>query len=92
MTLKGAIDQLVELRDHALMPKFFRPYFDKVIETIISDAVSVKNGQWKCSDDMYETAICSCCGWDTTEPYEHIRLWFKFCPNCGARMGGEQDG
>lgn len=45
-----------------------------------------KVGKWKCSDDMYETAICSVCGWDTTEPCEHIRLWFKYCPNCGARM------
>lgn len=50
-----------------------------------------KNGKWLCSDDLYETAVCSCCGWDTTEPWQHIKSWFEFCPHCGADMRGEQD-
>ena len=45
-----------------------------------------KRGKWLCSDDMYETAICSCCGWNSEEAWENIRKWFKYCPNCGARM------
>ena len=51
-----------------------------------------KTGKWICSDDLYETAVCLCCGWDTTEPWQHIKSWFKFCPHCGADMRGEQDG
>lgn len=43
-------------------------------------------GKWLCSDDLYETAVCSCCGWDTTEPWQHIKSWFEFCPHCGADM------
>ena len=50
-----------------------------------------KTGKWICSDDLYETAVCSCCGWDTTEPWQHIKSWFEFCPHCGADMRGEQD-
>ena len=50
-----------------------------------------KKGKWLCSDDLYETAVCSCCGWDTTEPWQHIKSWFEFCPHCGADMRGEQD-
>lgn len=50
-----------------------------------------KTGRWNCSDDMYESAVCSICGWDTTEPWDHIRHWFNYCPNCGADMRGEQD-
>ena len=50
------------------------------------DAVPVRHGRWNCSDDVYETAICSCCGWDTTEPWVHIKEWFQFCPHCGADM------
>lgn len=34
MTLNGAIMQLVELRENSMMPVFFKPYLDKVIETI----------------------------------------------------------
>ena len=45
-----------------------------------------KTGRWNCSDDMYESAVCSVCGWDTTEPWDHIRHWFNYCPNCGADM------
>jgi hypothetical protein len=50
------------------------------------DAVPVVHGRWNCSDDAYESAVCSACGWDTTEPWAYIKEWFKFCPNCGARM------
>ena len=45
-----------------------------------------KRGRWNCSDDMYESAVCSVCGWDTTEPWDHIRHWFNYCPHCGADM------
>lgn len=34
MTLNGAIMQLVEMRENSMMPICFKPYFDKVIETI----------------------------------------------------------
>lgn len=45
-----------------------------------------KMGKWKCSDDMYETAICSCCGYDTNEPWGWTREHFMFCPNCGEKL------
>lgn len=50
--------------------------------------VKRKTGKWICSDDLYETAVCSCCGWDTTEPWQHIKSWFEFCPHCGTDMRG----
>ena len=53
------------------------------------DAVPVVHGRWNCSDDAYESAVCSACGWDTTEPWAYIKEWFKFCPNCGASMDGK---
>ena len=34
MTLNGAIMQLVEMRENSMMPEVFKPYFDKVIETV----------------------------------------------------------
>ena len=55
------------------------------------DAVPVKHGRWNCSDDVYENAVCSVCGWDTTEPWVHIKEWFQFCPNCGADMRKDGD-
>ena len=75
------------------------PYIDAGISIAIGkvcDAPTIeperKKGQWICSDDMYETAVCSVCKWDTAEPWGHIKLWFKFCPHCGAKMeeGGQE--
>ena len=34
MTFNGAIMQLVEMRKNSMMPVAFKPYFDKVIETL----------------------------------------------------------
>ena len=50
-----------------------------------------KKGKWNCSDDMYETGICSHCKWDTGEAWANCKKWFRFCPNCGADMRGEED-
>lgn len=40
-----------------------------------------KEGHWGYTDDMYETFVCSVCGFDT-EDYEK----YNYCPNCGAKM------
>lgn len=50
-----------------------------------------KTGEWYCSDDMYETAICSCCKWDTGESWKNAVRWFDYCPHCGADMRGKTD-
>ena len=50
------------------------------------DAIPVVHGQWKCADDLYENAVCSVCGWETSDPWTVIKILYKFCPNCGADM------
>ena len=45
-----------------------------------------KKGEWDYSDDMYETRVCSACGFDT-EDYKE----YNYCPNCGAEMEGSDD-
>lgn len=104
MTLNGAVAQLAEMRDNSLMPEFFRPYFDKVIETIKSDAVPAekqKTGKWiKMSDADGTYYCCSECGeelyreWTFNSHFARRKsiAKTKYCPHCGARMEGEQDG
>ena len=53
------------------------------------DAVPVVHGKWNCSDDFFESAICSICGNDTGEPYEYVLEKYAFCPFCGAKMDGK---
>ena len=61
-----------------------------------ADVEPVRHGRWKKSkgnerptengfvhDDRY---VCDCCGWGCCC---ETKLDFSFCPNCGAKMGGE---
>ena len=50
-------------------------------------------GEWICSDDSYENAVCSNCGFDSGESYVVVKYeqkW-KACPMCEARMMGENN-
>lgn len=78
MTLQGAIKQLHELRSAEDMPIYYKPAIDKVIETFQMDAQEVRHGWW------VETLLgwrCSVCGEE-----QDYSVYFKHCPNCGARM------
>ena len=57
MTLNGAIMQLVEMRENSLMPVIFKPYFDKVIETISECEEPSVQPEW---NDLL--VICANCG------------------------------
>lgn len=97
MTYKGAIKQLYEMRDNTLMPEFFKPYFDKIIETLTADVRENVRGEWiywyeEIENDTCTEYIphckCSECG---TEYDSHTVKFINFCPNCGAKMGGNYD-
>lgn len=56
MTLNGAIMQLVEMRENSMMPVVFKPYFDKVIETISECVEPSEIPHWiPCSERLPET-------------------------------------
>ena len=53
------------------------------------DAVQVVHGRWETNSDRPDTLICSICkcGFDMWKHDPH-----NFCPNCGARMDGDENG
>lgn len=56
------------------------------------DAVQVVHGRWI---DKGEYAVCTECGGRSGTQYdgvEPIPLMTQFCPNCGAKMDGGDDG
>ena len=58
---------------------------DVVEDAPAADVVEVKRGKWVEADDG-GGVVCSVCGEDfCTIIHETER--FKYCPNCGARMG-----
>ena len=53
------------------------------------DAVQVVHGRWETNSDRPDTLICSICkcGFDMWKHDPH-----NFCPNCGAKMDGDENG
>ena len=53
------------------------------------DAVQVVHGRWETNSDRPDTLICSVCkcGFDMWKHDPH-----NFCPNCGAKMDGDENG
>ena len=97
MTLNGAIMQLVEMRENSMMPEVFKPYFDKVIETVSeceepSMIPERKKGKWLPDNNNYieERFICSACGRSYKVDTCMGKPMWDFCP-CGADMRGEQE-
>jgi ribosomal protein S27AE len=42
--------------------------------------------------DMLQSALCPKCGRYHTTPYSYYFTNYEFCPRCGAKMGGAEDG
>ena len=60
----------------------------------VADVAPVVHGQWLRSDDDWDSLTpirCSICGeeWYFEMIDDVTLLNYKYCPNCGARMDGE---
>ena len=88
---KGAIDALEELKTQYFDRKVIIGKTQDVINNLPSAQPERKTGKWICSDDLFETAICSCCKWDSGDLFRYVVNSFGFCPNCGSDMRGENN-
>lgn len=61
------------------------------IETMPSQNRPQGEWIWQLANNGWVDHICSVCGY-TENTDIHISLGWKYCPNCGADMRGEQDG
>lgn len=77
-----------------------RKIFYEVIERQPTIEPERKNGEWMefdSDEDRYDIIKCPCCKHTFTVDSFHwtdigfVKDDFKFCPNCGADMRGEQD-
>lgn len=49
-----------------------------------------KTGHWIYELEDWNKWTCSECGWSMRTDV-HVKLGYKYCPNCGARMEGENE-
>lgn len=66
--------------------------YHNVIETIreLPTAERVGKWNWDFADNGWADWTCSICGWKMNTDI-HVNLGYNYCPNCGARMEGEED-
>lgn len=76
MTLNAAIMQLVEMRENSMMPDLFKPYLDKVIETISECVEPSEIPPWiPCSERLPEDIKPVIVTWKNNDPksyYQYI--------------------
>ena len=62
--------------------KAFKLICEKLDDAPIIEAEPIKHGRWKWNGEY----VCSVCGGISS------RTKWNYCPNCGARMDGEENG
>ena len=97
MTLNGAVKQLHDLRCAEDMPFYYKPAIAAVINALLMDAQEVKRGKWiNITGDEDSPRQCSAC----LQDFDYIDgLCYlvsgqhlpSYCPNCGAKMEGEEE-
>ena len=83
---QAAIDAIMGEPTDAHYPSWYAAQIEKLPST----QPERKKGQWMKEDrgHVEYCAVCDQCGFDWIWS---DREYFKFCPNCGADMRGEQD-
>lgn len=56
----------------------------------LKEFAPLRHGRWTMSNDRPDTIICSCCG-NAFDVWKADIKRHNYCPNCGARMGGDKN-
>lgn len=60
---------------------------DIIQEQPAADVQEVRHGKWEQENNIF---TCSECGYQFE--YEGYTQYFNYCPNCGCKMDGEENG
>lgn len=89
---------LIDDFEHCSASKeIIRAIVDRINLHPAADVAEVRYGRWELygnDDDLGSSYFCSVChsSFDEDWSYDHNKFRpFKFCPNCGARMGKEDE-
>ena len=73
-------------------------YNNAIVAIDLAPVIEPKHGRWITVSDGYGNGVatasiceCSLCK-DTIWVYKNDKRKWKYCPNCGARMDGEENG
>ena len=60
----------------------------RIDDALTIDAAPVRHGVWKKIRGTINCSACKSCSWSMS--FEDLVTSFNFCPNCGAKMDGEE--
>ena len=96
MTINGAIMELVMLCEHPMMPNFFKPSIQKVIETIseaelVEPTDTADAPQTDCDKCIWNVCNYNRVDWDADTPQtdSHITCYGTCTDKCGAYENGD---
>lgn len=95
----AVLDRLEMLRRNYTLKAGYRDAMTDAIGEVSNahtlDAVPVVHGHWIWDEVSFNYTCSSCkCSYDYSETYglfEHGFEYTSYCPNCGARMDGEEN-
>ena len=88
--LKFLID---EYGEHDQYTSGFDDAMDMVISFTAADVVPVVHGKWVKAHwkNSVSCANCSICGFEAYHyDFQGVQKTYNYCPNCGAKMDGEE--
>lgn len=89
----AAVKRFEELHgsENTLLNSYNADWVISFVETQpTADVQEVKRGHWIYPDDYQIACTCSCCGWNGLL-YESDVGDMPYCPNCGAKMNGQEE-
>jgi ribosomal protein L33 len=96
----GLKDKLIAAIREVPISQTYEEYVEALADRFTAVGVEVKHGHWMEDNKLRNSSkfICSACG-ELAYYVQHNRdkTWakkcpYKYCPNCNARMDGEQNG
>ena len=85
MTREEAIKEVKYIRESFAVNEFSDEAMGMAIEALKEQ----KTGKWIKKHGIINCSNCKQCGW--SESFEATVHRFKYCPNCGADMRGEDN-
>lgn len=83
MTKRGLIEELrCAEHNRTVAEEFLAQHIENV-----KDWAPVTHGKWHIMSGTKTRRVCSHCGWDVPE----YGKFYSYCPNCGAKMDGDEN-
>lgn len=74
-----------------VMPPIRKSINEAIEKSVAADVAPVVHGYWTLERDPDGESVCyHCSACDSDGHHTSMRIAYKYCPNCGAKMDGKE--